>query len=248
MKKLIAGNWKMNGDSQSAGSLARDISQGLKNTPSLQDNCDVLICPPFIYIHEVADNNLLVGAQDCSVHESGAYTGEVSAAMLENSGCSHVILGHSERRQFHEEKNTTVADKAKAAHVAGLVAIICVGETESEREAGCEEAVVGRQVIESLPDSATSQNTVIAYEPVWAIGTGKTASADDASKMHSFIRLKIKEKLADAENLRILYGGSMKPNNAKELLAMPDIDGGLIGGASLNAEQFLAIALAAPKI
>lgn len=252
MKKLIAGNWKMNGSTQSNAALISAIGEGIEANISVLKTCDFLVCPPSLYVHEIGEmcrrHNVAVGAQDCSAKESGAYTGEIAASMLKDVGCSYVILGHSERRQYHGESNTYVASKAKAAHDVGVVTIICVGETEAERDANVQEAVVGRQVLESLPDTATAENTVIAYEPVWAIGTGKTASAQDAQDMHSFIRGVLKEKLAQSENMRILYGGSMKPENAGELLAQTDIDGGLIGGASLDAEQFLAIALAAPKI
>jgi len=252
MKKLIAGNWKMNGSVQENASLVSAITEGLEKQSSILSACDLLICPPAIYISELSDicerHNVSLGAQDCSIYESGAYTGEISAPMLKEIGCTYAILGHSERRQYHDESNETVAAKAKTANENGLVSIICVGETEGEREAGAAEAIVERQLLESLPETASIDNTVIAYEPVWAIGTGKTASAEDAQKMHSFIRGKLKEKLANGEKMRILYGGSMKPENAGELLSMPDIDGGLIGGASLKAEQFLAIALAASKI
>ncbi len=252
MKKLIAGNWKMNGSAQANASLVSAITEGLEKQRSILSACDLLICPPAIYISELSDicsrHNVALGAQDCSIYESGAYTGEISAPMLKEIGCTYAILGHSERRQYHDESNETVAAKAKTANENGLVSIICVGETEGEREAGAAEAIVERQLLESLPETASIDNTVIAYEPVWAIGTGKTASAEDAQKMHSFIRGKLKEKLANGEKMRILYGGSMKPENAGELLSMPDIDGGLIGGASLKAEQFLAIALAASKI
>tara|TARA_R110002072_G_scaffold299234_1_gene474246 strand:- start:98 stop:856 length:759 start_codon:yes stop_codon:yes gene_type:complete len=251
MKKLIAGNWKMNGTAEQGTELVSAIAEGLRTHSALHESCDFLVCPPAVYISVIkgiaSKNNILCGAQDCSAHENGAYTGEVAAPMVKGVGCSHVILGHSERRQYHNESNELVAVKAKAAHEAGLIAIICVGETEAERDANVQDAVVGRQVIESLPRGANAQNTVIAYEPVWAIGTGKTASVDDVAKMHSFIRAKLQEHLADSQNMRILYGGSMKPENAEELLATPNVDGGLIGGASLKADQFLAIGLAAPQ-
>ncbi len=168
--------------------------------------------------------------------------------MIADCGASYVIVGHSERRQYHNERDQLVAEKAQAAHEGGLTAIICIGESEQEREAGLEEKVVGTQLLQSLPASATADNTVIAYEPVWAIGTGKTAQPDDVAKIHSFIREKLKERLADSQNMRILYGGSMKPENAKDLLATPNVDGGLIGGASLKAEQFIAIGQAAADI
>lgn len=251
MKKLIAGNWKMNGSLERGRVLVSGISRGLRQMPSLQEACDFLVCPPSLYLLNIADScadhNVSMGGQDCSAYTSGAYTGEVAAEMIRDCGGSYVILGHSERRQYHAETNALVAVKARAAHQAGLTAIVCVGETEDERESGLEESVVARQLIESLPNDASSRNFVVAYEPVWAIGTGKTASVDDVAKMHSFIRLKLQEHLADSQNIRILYGGSMKPDNAQALLAAPNVDGGLIGGASLDAEQFLAIGLAASE-
>ena len=238
----------MNGNAESAQSLIADIVAGISQNQTILDSCDILVCPSSLFLAQSINKGLSIGAQDCSAHESGAYTGDLSATMLKDIGCGHVILGHSERRQYHNESNALITKKAEAAHNAGLITIICVGETEDEREAGIEGEIVGRQISESIPETATPKNTVIAYEPVWAIGTGKTASADDAQKMHSFIRRKTQEKLADGEKLRILYGGSMKPDNAGKLLAMPDVDGGLIGGASLIADKFLAIALAAPKL
>ncbi len=247
MKKLIAGNWKMNGSLEQSAELVANIISEIEANPSVEENCEFLVCPPFPYLLSMKPD-LALGAQDCSSHVSGAYTGEVSAQMVKDCGGSYVILGHSERRQYHGESNKLVASKAKAAHGAGLVAIICVGETENQREAAQEEAIVGAQLLESLPQNATAHNTVIAYEPVWAIGTGKTASGDDVAKMHKFIRSKLQGNIGDADDVRILYGGSMKPDNAKELLSTPNVDGGLIGGASLKAEQFIGIGLCAPKI
>ncbi len=247
MKKLIAGNWKMNGSLAVSKNLVAGISREVSENLSLADKCDFLICPPFPYLLDIKYDILALGAQDCSAHASGAYTGEVSASMIKDCGGSYVILGHSERRQYHGETNDLIAAKAKAALDAGLIAIICVGETQNQREAGQEEAIVGTQLIESLPENAGAQNIVIAYEPVWAIGTGVTASSDDVAKMHGFIRSKLEEKIPDADKVRILYGGSMKPDNASELLSTPNVDGGLIGGASLKAEQFVGIGLCAPK-
>ena len=242
MKKLIAGNWKMNGSLE----LASSVAAKLQENPSAKDNADILICPPSIYILAISkSDDVSLGVQDCSEHESGAYTGEVSASMVKDSGCSYVILGHSERRQYHGESSELVARKAKAANEAGVVAIICIGETLEEREAGQAQDVVGRQLAQSLPEGASFENTVIAYEPVWAIGTGKTASSADVAEMHAFIRAGLEGKVAGFSDVRVLYGGSMKPANAKELLATPNVDGGLIGGASLDAEQFIEIALAA---
>ncbi len=241
MKKLIAGNWKMNGTNAFAGELLAAVEAGIG--ADLLAACDFVVCPPSTYAAGVADRaeKVAVGGQDCSLFDNGAYTGDVSAAMLKDIGCSHVILGHSERRQYFHETDESVKKKAVKAHAAGLVTIICVGETEAEREQGRQEAVVGEQLRDSLPAGVTADNTVIAYEPVWAIGTGKTATAGDIAAMHGFIRAQLKN-----DNIRILYGGSMKPGNAAEILATPNVDGGLIGGASLKAEDYLAIAKAAP--
>lgn len=251
MKKLIAGNWKMNGSLDQALNLVSSIAHEIKNNSKVNDSSEFLICPPFPYLLLVKDicvkHGISFGAQDCSAHDAGAYTGDVSAKMIADCGGSYVILGHSERRQYQNEASGLVAQKAKAAHDAGLIAIICVGETEGDRDAGKENEIVGAQLIASLPTGASAHNTVIAYEPVWAIGTGKTASREDVENMHSFICAQLKEQLADSKNMRILYGGSMKPENASSLLATPHVDGGLIGGASLKAEQFVGIAVAAER-
>lgn len=248
MKKLIAGNWKMNGGVESARTLAAAIAEGLRARRELLDHCDYVVCPPAVHMGVVqsvlqgAAAPIALGAQDCGFAESGAYTGDVSASMLKDFGCNYVIIGHSERRQYYQESNERVARKAALAHANGLISIICVGETESQRAAGEESDVVENQLIESIPSCATSENTVIAYEPVWAIGTGKTATTGDVGAMHAFIRRRLQESLADSSKVRILYGGSVKPENAAELLAVPDVDGALIGGASLKADQYLAIA------
>lgn len=247
MKKLIAGNWKMNGNRDFAGNLTAGIVSFLPQFEGVTDKCDILLCPPFPYLEIVQGiihregAPVSLGAQNCCDKDDGAFTGEVSAAMLADFGCSYVILGHSERREYYGESDALVAAKAQKAHESGLTAIICVGEKEDERVAGRQDDVVGTQLANSLPDTARADNTVIAYEPVWAIGTGKTATPDDVKAMHSFIRKKLQERLEDSELIRILYGGSMKPENAAELLATPNVDGGLIGGASLKAEQFLGI-------
>lgn len=240
MKKLIAGNWKMNGSRDFAQSLIADIEAGM--TPDVMATCDLLVCPPFPYLAVMAERSAgtALGAQNCSSYGDGAYTGDVSATMLDDLGCTYVILGHSERRQFFNETDAGVRAKAERAKAANLIAIICVGETESEREQGIQEQIVAAQLKGSLPDNYNETNTVIAYEPVWAIGTGKTATTDDIAAMHAFIRAQIGN-----DKIRILYGGSMKPANAAEILATPNVDGGLIGGASLKAEDFLAIAKAA---
>lgn len=244
MKKLIAGNWKMNGTLDSSAALARSIDTALKANEGVLDRCDFLVCPPYVYLQAAKGAcgiNIALGGQDCSSFDNGAYTGDVSVEMLKDIGAAYVILGHSERRQHFKESDALIAAKAKKAHEAGLVTIICVGETEAERDAGQEKDVVGSQLAQSMPDCATAQNTVIAYEPVWAIGTGKTASSDDIQEMHAFIR----EKLDNNGDFRILYGGSVKPGNAAEILHIENVDGALIGGASLKAEDFLGIAQAA---
>ena len=244
-RTLIAGNWKMNGSLAANATLLEGIRAG---APS---GCDLAVCVPAPYLAQVqaALNASAVrwGAQDLSEHESGAYTGEVSAQMLKDFACAYVIVGHSERRSYHGESDDLVARKAARALAAGLVPVVCVGETLQEREEGRTSAVVVRQlepVITAI--GARLADIVIAYEPVWAIGTGKTATPDTAQQVHELIRSTLaKTSAGAAEKIQILYGGSMKPDNAKELLAMKDIDGGLIGGASLKAADFLAIAAAA---
>ena len=237
----------MNGSLQSAEALCNGILERTKTDPAIIQKSDILVCPPFVHIDKVVSllkqSGIMIGAQDCSAHEKGAYTGEVSAPMLAEIGCGYVILGHSERRTYHKESNELIAAKAKAAHKAGLVAIVCVGETQAERETGRQNEVIAAQLSASVPQGANADNTVIAYEPVWAIGTGKVAGAFDVGQMHGFIRKKLKELVEDSQKMRILYGGSMKPDNAAGLLALPDVNGGLIGGASLNADDFIAIAL-----
>lgn len=241
--RLIAGNWKMNGLREDAVALAHAVAKG-----SGEGEVTLLVCPPFPLLTSVgealAGSAVLLGAQDCHSAQSGAHTGDVSAWLLRDLGCSHVILGHSERRADHGESDAQVAAKAAAAHAAGLTAIICVGETEAERDAGRTETVIATQLAGSLPVGATAENTVIAYEPVWAIGTGRTPSPQEADAVHAAIRAELAGRL-DRDALTILYGGSMKPGNATALLACENIDGGLIGGAALVAEDFLAIAAAA---
>lgn len=243
-RTLIAGNWKMNGNLAANSTLLDGLRAGAPST------CDVAVCVPAPYLAQVqaalAASALRWGAQDVSEHESGAYTGEVSAQMLKDFGATYVIVGHSERRSYHGESDELVARKSLRALASGLVPIVCVGETLQEREEGKTNAVVVRQleaVINALGDQLS--DIVIAYEPVWAIGTGKTATPEMAQQVHELIRATLaKVSNAAAEKIQILYGGSMKPDNAKELIAMPDIDGGLIGGASLKAADFLAIAKA----
>ena len=244
-KTLIAGNWKMNCLRADGVALAKDIVEGSKGL-----NCEILICPPYTLLHTIGDvvkdSNVMLGAQDSDIADFGAHTGDICVAMLKDAGCSHVIVGHSERRTDHGESDAFVQAKAEVVHAAGMVAVICIGETDVERDQGLTMAVMSTQLDASVPKGATAENTVIAYEPVWAIGTGKTATPEDAEDVHDHIRTYLTTKIgsAIAGNMRILYGGSMKPGNAVELLAQADIDGGLIGGAALKAEDFLGIARA----
>ena len=245
---LVAGNWKMNGSLASVRELLAGIKAGIDDVKV----AEVAVCPPAIYIPETRDQlggtPIAWGGQDLSVHESGAYTGEIAGPMLRDFDCKYVIIGHSERRTYHGESDELVAQKFAAARKAGLVPIFCIGETLEERESGVTEEVVARQVDAVIDHCGVEMlgEGVIAYEPVWAIGTGKTATPEQAQEVHAFIRGRVAGKSAEvAEGLRILYGGSMKPDNAAELLAKPDIDGGLIGGASLKAADFLAICTAA---
>ena len=243
-KKIIAGNWKMNCTAPEAEALIN----GIKRAKTDPDKATVVVCPPFTALETAAraitGSHILLGAQNMSQHEKGAYTGEVSAEMLLTAGASFCILGHSERRQFYGETDELVNAKAYRALEAGLQPIICVGETLNEREAGTTEKVLARQIDGALAGFTADQlaRTVVAYEPVWAIGTGKTATPEMAEEAHRFIRERIgRIDPNGGKNLPILYGGSMKPGNAQELLAQPDIDGGLIGGAALKAEDFVAI-------
>ena len=242
-RKLIAGNWKMNGSLAANAALLAGIKAEV-GSPA----CDVAVCVPAPYFAqcqaELVDTAIVLGAQDLSPHDAGAYTGEVSAAMLLDFGCRYVIVGHSERRAYHGENNALVARKAVQAIKAGLTPIICVGETLAERDAGQTELVVGQQIDTVLAVISTDDLTriVIAYEPVWAIGTGVTATPRVAQDVHAMLRARLATKHAvKSGDVPILYGGSMKPDNARELLEMPDIDGGLIGGAALKAVDFLAI-------
>ncbi len=247
MKNLIAGNWKMNGTMGEAIKLANSIVDAIQSDAQLLEKNDFLVCPPFHHIVPVEAELTMavnIGGQDCSPFDAGAYTGDISATMLKDVNCSYVILGHSERRSYYSESNMLIKQKAQMANEQGLTAIICVGETETEREAGQEQDVVATQMLESLPEGATADNTVIAYEPVWAIGTGKVATIEDITAMHDFIRAKLAEKLEGADKVRILYGGSVKPANAEEIFAVANVNGALIGGASLKAEDFVGIAKA----
>ncbi len=233
---LIAGNWKMNGLAAAAAEIDA-IAAGAPEGPEL------LICPPATLLSRLAGRGVALGGQDCHAAASGAHTGDISAEMLMDAGASAVILGHSERRADHGETDGAVREKALAARRAGLLAIICVGETEAERDAGEALAVVTRQIDGSVPDGAKAADTVIAYEPVWAIGTGRTPSVQEIQEVHGAIRARLRARFgAEGEAMRVLYGGSMKPGNAAEILAAADVDGGLVGGASLKAADFLAIA------
>jgi triosephosphate isomerase len=239
---LIAGNWKMHGTMAETAALAVAVRDGAAGLPA-----ELLVCPTFVHVAGVAalldGSAVAAGGQDCHAAAKGAHTGDVSAAMLRDAGATHVILGHSERRTDHGETDAAVRAKAEAAAAAGLVPIVCVGETEAERLAGQAEAVVERQLAESLPDGFSG---VIAYEPVWAIGTGRTPTEADIAAIHGAIRARLAARFGQAgQRTRILYGGSMKPGNAKAILALPNVDGGLVGGASLVAADFLAIARAA---
>ena len=243
-RKLVVGNWKMHGSHAANAELLQGILAG---GPT---NADLAVCVPFPYLSEVAvtlaTSAVAWGSQDVSAQEQGAYTGEVSATMLREFGCRYAIVGHSERRAYHGETDQGVADKAKASLGKGITPIVCVGETLAQREAGETEAVVKRQlsaVIHTLGHCVGEM--VVAYEPVWAIGTGKVATPEQAQAVHALLRAQLRAATPQADTLKILYGGSMKPDNAATLLSQPDIDGGLIGGASLKAGDFLAIARAA---
>jgi len=240
---LIAGNWKMNG-LQGATSELRKIIAGVRD---LEPATDILVCPPATLITSFAalarGTAVAIGAQDCHAAAAGAFTGDLSAEMLKDAGASAVIVGHSERRSLHHETDAEIRAKALAARRAGLLAVVCVGETHAEREAGHTIAVVGGQLAGSLPDGATVQTIAVAYEPVWAIGTGLTPSVGDIAQVHGFIREQLEGRYGGAaRDMRILYGGSVKPGNAAELMGVANVDGALVGGASLNSEEFLAIA------
>ena len=244
MKKLIAGNWKMNGTLDTARSLIADIVNTLYEREDLLKEYEFLVCPPALYIPSVRHAlvgypHVAFGAQDCSIEGNGAHTGDISAEMLKDSSCTYVIVGHSERRVDHGESDAVVKAKAEAILAQDIKPIICVGETLEQREAGDALAVVEDQLAGSLPSQEQWDEIVVAYEPVWAIGTGKVAEPQDVAEMHAHIRGIVGGKV------RILYGGSMKPENAAELLATPNVDGGLIGGASLKADSFIGIAKAA---
>lgn len=244
-RPLVAGNWKMNGLTASAEELKTIVAEAGERSPSV----DLMICPPATLIASFAalarGRPIAIGGQDCHSESSGAFTGDISAEMLKDAGASAVIVGHSERRTYHHETDADVRAKAQAAWRAGLTAIVCIGETRDQRESGTALDVVGRQLQGSLPEGSTAGNLVVAYEPVWAIGTGLTPTPADIAEMHGFIRAQLTSRFgAEGEGIRILYGGSVKPSNAKELLSVSDVDGALVGGASLKAADFLGIAAA----
>lgn len=249
-KTLIAGNWKMNGLLADGVALAKGVAAEVKNMGKI--NCEFLICPPFTLltaVKKVKGGKVALGAQDCHFNTKGAHTGDISPVMLKDAGCTYVITGHSERRADHHESNELICKKSKAAYEAGLKVIICIGETLAERDAGKTIDVCTTQILGSVPEEATAVNTVIAYEPVWAIGTGKTPTSADVQEVHAAIRNVLGKKLGkgNANKMRILYGGSVKPSNSNELLNLPDVDGALIGGASLKVEDFIGIAKNAGK-
>lgn len=241
-KKLIAGNWKMNGDIAMAGTLSAAVVDGMP-----AEGVEVVLCPPFTALSTVAKilkgTKIALGGQDCHSAASGAHTGDIAANMLVNLGCRYVILGHSERRANHNESDADVRAKAAAAHAASLVAIICVGESEVQRDAGRAAVTVAKQIRGSVPDDSTAANTVIAYEPIWAIGTGRTPTQAQIAEIHDEMRRTIGERWSRevAESMRLLYGGSVNAENAAEILAIDGVDGALVGGASLKADSFLAI-------
>ena len=242
-RPLVIGNWKMNG----SGAVNIALVEAIAMHNADVSNADMVICAPFVYLSDVAkmlkDSSVGVGAQDVSVHLKGAYTGEISASMLTDCGCKYAIVGHSERRQYHGESSLLVAQKALTAYKSGLTPIICLGESLQERESGMVEAVIGEQLqaVQSVLGLVGLAKSVIAYEPVWAIGTGLTATPEQAQEVHRFIR----SRLGDiAEKVNVLYGGSVKSTNAAELFAQNDIDGALVGGASLDAKEFIGIAAA----
>ena len=244
-RPLVAGNWKMNGLTASETVLT-ELQEGF--VAALRSKVDLAICPPATLIAPFADkaegSGIAIGGQDCHAKESGAFTGDISAEMLADAGATCVLVGHSERRQYHHETDAEVAAKARAAHRAGLVAIVCVGETREEREAGKTLDVVRSQLKGSVPPGSAGDNIVVAYEPVWAIGTGLTPTVADVAEVHAAIRAALGDLVGTAEQnkVRILYGGSVKPSNAAELMAVPNVDGALVGGASLVAADFLGIA------
>ena len=243
-RPLVVGNWKMNPRRVEGLALARDLAARVGSASELA--CEVLVCPPATLLSEVGavlkGSLVRLGAQDCHASAGGAHTGDISAGMLAELGCGYVIVGHSERRTDHGETDAVVRAKAAAAHRAGLIAIVCIGETERERDAGETLGIVARQLADSLPEGADADNTVIAYEPVWAIGSGRTPTGEEIAEIHAHTLAKLAQRLgAAAAGFRLLYGGSVTPANAAELLSLKNVDGALVGGASLEAEDFWRI-------
>ncbi|MDE0796856.1 MAG: triose-phosphate isomerase [Alphaproteobacteria bacterium] len=247
LRPLIAGNWKMHGTNAFASDLAGSLADKMSDVGN--NGVEMLLCPPALLLGAVrasiGDSGISLGGQDCHAAEQGAHTGDTSAAMLHDAGCAYVIVGHSERRADHDEDDATVNAKASAAQTSGLVPVICIGETLEEREAGRAVEVVTGQLRGSIPEGSSAATMVVAYEPVWAIGTGRTPTLDDISEVHDAIRSALKGVSSDFESVRILYGGSVKPENASEILAVANVNGALVGGASLKSDDFWAIAEAA---
>jgi triosephosphate isomerase len=253
---LIAGNWKMNTDLPEGRALAANIAEGIAEAEGRLDAVDFAVCPPFVHLQAVgealADSPVALGAQDVHAEEEGAFTSDVSAPMLTSVGCSHVIVGHSERRQYYNETDAEVNEKARQARRHGLVPIVCVGETLDQRRTGNAESVVRAQLegaLDGVPVE-TPDDLVVAYEPVWAIGTGESATPTQAQDLHAVVRADLSARYGEAvaADVPVLYGGSMKPHNAADLLAQPDVDGGLVGSASLEADSFLGIAEKAVEV
>ena len=246
MNALIVGNWKMNGTAASAAALAGSLASRLTKPRRF----DMLICPPAPLLaaarSAIGAAPLALGAQDCHAQPQGAHTGDVSVPMLVDAGCSHVIVGHSERRSGHGEGDSLVRAKAASAQAGGLVPVICVGETLEQRDAGANVGAVTGQLAGSLPDGSSTATAIIAYEPVWAIGTGRTPAMDDVAEVHAAIRGALRDSVPDPHLVRILYGGSVTPRNARDILSLDDVDGALVGGASLAADQFWEIAESCP--
>jgi len=239
-RKLAAGNWKMNG----TGAALSELQTLKQSHPA--PTVDILICPPATLIHRAAQtvgDSIAIGGQDCHAERSGAHTGDISADMLKDAGATHVILGHSERREDHGEQDEDVRAKARAAMDAGLVAIICVGESLEQREAANTLDIIGGQLSGSVPDQSTGENLVIAYEPIWAIGTGKVPTLDEIGEVHDFIRARLERRFGEGvgRSVRLLYGGSVKPGNAADIFGVSNVDGALVGGASLKAQDFSGI-------
>ncbi|MFN4281929.1 MAG: triose-phosphate isomerase [Alphaproteobacteria bacterium] len=247
-RPLIAGNWKMNGLKADSLALAQAVAQEIGKPGAV--GCELLVCPPATLLmavaHALGGSAVAAGGQDCHAKASGAHTGDIAAAMLRDAGATYAIVGHSERRTDHGESDAEVQAKARAAQAAGLTAIVCIGETEAQYVAGETLAVLARQIAGSVPEGAKATDTVVAYEPVWAIGTGRTPTNDEIAAAHAHIRAELAKRTPEAAGIRILYGGSVKPSNAAEILRLADVDGALVGGASLNVADFAAIAKSCP--